>query len=197
MKQRIAIFISGRGSNMNALVEACSTGILKDLAEVVLVFSNNPKAAGLDTARQAGIDAKALDSKGKRREDFDLSVLELLQPYKVNYIVLAGYMQIISPPLIEAYAGHLINIHPADTREHQGLGAYEWALENKLDMTHITVHYVNEGVDAGRIIAQYPVNLRGATTLQDIKQRGLEVEHANYKEALKIVLESDKKRRQS
>ncbi len=197
MKQKIAIFISGRGSNMKALLEACDTGILKDLAEVVLVFSNQPKAAGLETARAVGIPTKALPSKGKRREDFDSSVLELLQPYRPNYIILAGYMQILSPVLIEAYMGHIINIHPADTRVHQGLKAYEWALDEKLEMTHITVHYVDEGVDTGRIIAQYPVNLKGTTTLQEIQQRGLAVEHANYSRAIKLVLESDLKRRQS
>jgi phosphoribosylglycinamide formyltransferase-1 len=197
MKQKLAIFISGRGSNMQAILDACATGILKDLAEVVLVFSNNPKAKGLETARMAGIPAKALDSKGRRRENFDQDVLEVLQPYRPNYLILAGYMQILSSVLIEAYAGHIINIHPADTRQHQGLGAYEWAVTNKLDTTHITVHYVDEGVDTGRIIAQYPVDLSGANTLDAVKQRGLAVEHAHYKEAIKTVLERDLKRRQS
>ena len=96
-------------------------------------------------------------------------------------------MRILSPGVIERYRNRIINIHPADTRAYQGIHGYEWAFEQRLEWTKITVHLVDEGVDTGRILAQRDVDLRGASTLDDIKQRGLRVEHALYSEVLRGV----------
>lgn len=187
MKKRIVIFISGRGSNMEAIVKTAQTGILKDCCEIVLVFANKKEARGLEIARQLGIKTAYLESKGKQREDFDIEIVTLLKPYQPDYLVLAGYMRVLSPVLIEPYRNRIINIHPADTALYQGTHGYEWAFENKLESTKITVHLVDEGVDTGKVLAQREVDLRGAISLEEIEQRGLKVEHAFYSEVLKKV----------
>lgn len=186
--KKIAIFISGRGSNMKAIMEHCQHGILKGIAEPVLVFSNKVDAAGLDYAKSQGIETACIESLGLKRAEFDRQVVDLLAGYKIDFIVLAGYMRILSPVLVQAYPKRIINIHPADTTQHQGLHGYEWAWENKLPETKITVHYVDEGLDTGSIIAQGIVDLRGAKNLDEIERRGLAVEHKLYSETLKMIL---------
>ncbi len=187
MKKRIAIFISGRGSNMETIVQQAQNGILSQVCEVVLVFSNKPQAKGLEIAKNLGIETQTFPSKGKKREEFDRTVVRLLKPYRLDYIVLAGFMRILSPVLIQSYKNRIINIHPADTDEFQGIGAYEWAFRNKKQSTKITVHFVDEGVDTGQVIAKADVDLRGADTLEEVERRGLAVEHRFYSEALKKV----------
>ena len=167
---------------MLALVEAAKTGVLKDLAEVVVVFSNKPDAPGLDAAAALGCPTAALPSQGRKREAFDAEAAALLQQYQPDLVVLAGYMRILSPAFIQPFAGRILNIHPADTQQHQGLHAYEWAFENQLPETKITVHLVDEGLDTGPILAQQTVDLRGADTLAEVERRGLAVEHELYAE---------------
>ena len=181
---RLAILLSGRGSNMLALVEATRTGLLKDLAEVAVVFSNKPDAPGLAFAAEQGCSVTSLSSQGRRREAFDAEAAALLQQYQPDLVVLAGYMRILSPAFIQPFAGRIINIHPADTHQHQGLHAYEWAFDNKLPETKITVHLVDEGLDTGPILAQQTVDLRGADTLAEVERRGLIVEHELYAQTL-------------
>ncbi|WP_310397450.1 phosphoribosylglycinamide formyltransferase [Hymenobacter sp.] len=184
MRSRLAILLSGRGSNMLALVHATKTGVLKDLAEVVVVFSNKPDAPGLEAAAALGCPTAALPSQGRQRETFDAEAAQLLQHYRPDLVVLAGYMRILSPAFIQPFAGRILNIHPADTHQHQGLHAYEWAFENKLPETKITVHLVDEGLDTGPILMQQTVDLRGADTLAEVERRGLAVEHELYASAL-------------
>lgn len=165
-------------------MESCRNGLLKDVAELVLVFANNPNAPGLAVAEAAGIPIASISSKGKKRLTFDQKVLTLLADYVLDYIVLAGYMRVLTPEFVAAYPRRIINIHPADTTQHQGLHAYEWAWEAGLETTKITVHYVDEGLDTGTIIAQYPVDLRGADSLEEVQRRGLAVEHQYYQRVL-------------
>lgn len=179
-KQRVAILISGRGSNMVALAQQAIDGPLADLAEIVLVASNNPDAAGLDRARALGLSTAAASPRGKRRSVFDRELLDLLEPFAPDWIVLAGYMRVLTPRVIRRYPGRIVNIHPADTRLHQGLHGYEWAWENRMDSTLITVHVVDEGLDTGPILAQREVDLRGVESLEQVEQRGLAVEHGFY-----------------
>jgi len=186
-KKRIAILISGRGSNMEAIVKQTRDGILEDCCEVVLVLSNKADAKGLEVAAGLGIQVACIESKGKLRESFDQEVINYLQPFNLDYIVLAGFMRILSPVLIRNYPNRIINIHPADTREFQGVGAYEWAFENKKPYTMITVHYVDEGVDTGTVIAREKVNLESADTLEEVERRGLAVEHRFYSQVLRKV----------
>ena len=181
---RLAVLISGRGSNMLALVKATQSGVLKGLAEVAVVFSNQPDAPGLAAAAALGCPVAALPSQGRKRAEFDAEAAALLLQYQPDFVVLAGYMRILSPAFIQPFAGRILNIHPADTRQHQGLHAYEWAFENQLPETKITVHLVDEGLDTGPILAQRAVDLRGADTLAEVERRGLAVEHELYAEAL-------------
>ena len=189
-RARIAILLSGRGSNMLARVEATKTGVLKGLAEVVVVFSNKPDAPGLAFAAEQGCPVASLPSQGRKREAFDAEAAQLLQQYQPDLVVLAGYMRILSPAFIQPFAGRIINIHPADTHQHQGLHAYEWAFENKLPETKITVHLVDEGLDTGPILAQQTVDLRGADTLAEVERCGLAVEHEVYARTLAELIQS-------
>jgi len=184
-KQRVAILISGRGSNMVALAEQASSGILAGCAEVVVVASNKPDAAGLDKARAMGLETRASSAVGKRRSVFDGELLDLLDPFAPDWIVLAGYMRILTPQVIRRYPGRIVNIHPADTREHQGLHGYGWAWDQRLEATRVTVHVVDEGLDTGPILGQRDVDLRGVQSLEDVEQRGLAVEHGFYAEVLR------------
>ena len=187
---RLAILLSGRGSNMMALVEATKTGVLKGLAEVAIVFSNQPDAFGLEAAAALGCPVAALPSQGRKREAFDAEAAQLLQQYQPDLVVLAGYMRILSPAFIQPFAGRILNIHPADTQQHQGLHAYEWAFDSKLPETKITVHLVDEGLDSGPILAQQAVDLRGADTLAEVERRGLAVEHELYAQALADLIQN-------
>lgn len=182
---KMVIFISGRGSNMEALIKATQEGILKGIAEPVLVFSNQPEAMGLTLAQALGVPTLSLDAQGLKRTAYDQKVIEILKDYAFEYLILAGYMRILSSEFIRNYPQKIINIHPADTRLHQGLHAYEWAFQNQMSETKITVHYVNEGVDTGQIIAQTTVDLSGAQTLNEVEERGLAIEHQFYAHTLK------------
>ena len=193
-RARLAILLSGRGSNMLALVEATKTGILKDLAEVVVVFSNKPDAFGLEAAAAVGCPVASLPSQGRKRDAFDADAAALLQQYQPDLVVLAGYMRILSPAFIQPFAGRILNIHPADTHQHQGLHAYEWAFENRLPETKITVHLVDEGLDTGPILAQQTVDLRGADTLAEVERLGLAVEHEIYARTLAELIQHGRRR---
>ncbi len=183
--KKLIVFISGRGSNMKRIIEETQNGILKGLAEVVLVFSDKPDAPGLDIARQMGIETETLSSKGLKRKEYDEEVSKIIEKYPFDFLILAGYMRILSPEFVRKYPKKIINIHPADTRRHQGLDAYKWAFENRLPETKITVHYVDEGMDTGEIIAQKTVDLRGCKTLEEVEQCGLVEEHKLYSKIIK------------
>ncbi len=188
MKKRIAILISGRGSNMEAIVRNVQAGMLQDCCTVEIVLSNKRDACGLEVARLLGIDTAVIESKGKKKAEFETEVLALLEEKHIDYIVLAGFMRILSPRIVSRYRKRIINIHPADTARFKGLGAYEWAFGKGLQSTKITVHYVDEGVDTGPVIAQKEVDFTGATTLEEVEQRGLKVEHEFYSRVLKQVV---------
>jgi phosphoribosylglycinamide formyltransferase-1 len=178
---------------MVALLKNIQKGILKDLCQVELVFSNKPDAAGLKIAEDFGMPTACIESKGKKREVFDQEVVDYLDQYHLDYIVLAGYMRILSPIFVSAYRNKIINIHPADTLEFQGVGAYEWAFRNKKEFTKITVHFVDEGVDTGKVIDKQVVDLRGCKTLEEVEKIGLATEHAFYSEALRKVFSGEYK----
>lgn len=169
---------------MEAIVKNCRLGKLKGKITPVLVFSNKVEAAGLPIAESYSLTSASISSKGHDRVTYDSKVRALIDTFQFDYIVLAGYMRILSPEFVQAYPNKIINIHPADTKVHQGLHAYEWAFEQKLPETKITVHYVEEGLDTGPIIGQKRVDLRGAETLEEVEKRGLKVEHQFYSEML-------------
>ena len=188
MIPRAAILISGRGSNMVALAKSARDGALAGCGEMVAVISSRPSAPGLARAQELGLETLALNARGMGKEVYDEALLAALESRAVDVVVLAGYMRILSPRVVARYRGRILNIHPADTAKHQGLHGYEWAFENRLPATKITVHLVDEGLDTGAVLAQREVDLRGAETLDEVERRGLAVEHELYPEALRMFL---------
>ncbi|MDA3899665.1 MAG: phosphoribosylglycinamide formyltransferase [Spirochaetes bacterium] len=185
--KNIVIFISGRGSNMEAILRSISSGVLKGVCSVSCVVSNRADAAGLDTARTYGVKTAVVVSKGVHAAEYNRKLRETVDAFSPDYIVLAGYMKILDSGFVKQYPKRIINIHPADTSAHQGLHAYEWAFENRLKKSYITVHYVDEGVDTGEVIGKAEVDMVGATSLHDYEERGLAVEHRFYSEMLKNI----------
>jgi len=187
--KRLGVLASGRGSNLRALYAATQGGPLAGVAEIVLVAGDKPEAAALSFARERGIATVAQPKGGLTREAWDAALVEALAPHRLDVIVLAGFMRILSKVFVSAYEGRILNVHPADTREHQGLDGYGFAFRAKLPATKVTVHVVDHGLDTGPIVAQREVDLRGAETLEEVELRGLAVEHALYPEALREFLE--------
>ena len=188
MTPRVAILISGRGSNMVALANSIRDGALTGCCEIAAVISSHPNAPGLALAQEMGIETLALNARGMGKEVYDDALLAALESRAVDVVVLAGYMRMLLPRVVACYRGCILNIHPADTTKHQGLHGYEWAFENRLPATKITVHLVDEGLDTGTVLAQRHVDLRGADTLEEVERRGLATEHELYPEALKEFL---------
>ena len=189
---KAAILISGRGSNMEAIIKNTHEGKLKGVCEIALVLSNKPEVPGLHKAELLGIETKVIASKGKTRTVFDTSVVQLLKIYSIDYVILAGYDRILSPLFVSAFKNRIINIHPADTNAYQGLHGYQWAFENHLKETKITVHLVDEGVDTGRILAQRTIDISGCATLEEIEQLGLQTENVFYSEVLEKFFKNSK-----
>ena len=189
--KRIGILISGRGSNMKAIVRNTRDGILRGWCEVAVVLSNVPGASGLGVAKDMGVPTAVVDSTSKKRRVFEREMTAVLEEFGIDYVVLAGFMRILSPQFIGHYRNRIINIHPADTNRFRGLGGYEWAYKKRLSTTKITVHCVDEGVDTGTVLAQQTVDLRGAETLEEIERRGLAVEHTFYSAVLLRIMRGD------
>ncbi len=187
MKKKIIIMISSRGSNMLAIVRNVQSGILKDICTIQSVFSNKPDAEGLQKTKSFGIKTKIIESRGKKRKTYNTMLLDWLKQQNPDFIILAGYMKILSPKIIKEFQKMIINIHPADTSFHQGLHGYEWAFENKLERTIITVHFVDKGLDTGSVIGKKEVNISDCETIEEVEQTGLKVEHRFYSECLKEV----------
>ncbi|SCA63143.1 Phosphoribosylglycinamide formyltransferase [Chlamydiales bacterium SCGC AG-110-M15] len=188
MAQRIIILISGRGSNMEAILQSSRAGLLQAQCEIVGVISNKPGASGLAIAESYGISTSIVPSKGKSREDFDRELMGEIDRIGADLIVLAGFMRILTPVFIQHYPKRIINIHPADTTAHQGVNGYKWAWEEGLAETFVTVHFVDEGVDTGEVIGKRSVDLRGTSTLEEVEREGLKVEHEFYSEMILSVL---------
>jgi phosphoribosylglycinamide formyltransferase-1 len=158
---------------------------LADCCDPVLVVSDRADAAGLATARSAGVETRVVPSKGVNRETFDRELLRVLEPMSPDFIVLAGFMRILGPGVVGRFRGRIVNIHPADTKLFKGIGGYEWAWRTGLEVTKITVHLVDEGVDTGPVLAQSDLPLTGVSSLEELERRGLAVEHSLYSRALR------------
>ncbi|MEN6369339.1 MAG: formyltransferase family protein [Thermotogota bacterium] len=188
--RRVAVLISGRGSNLGRILAEVCSGCLSDVCDVVVVVSNRPSAGGLKIARRAGVPTCVVPSCGLGADAYGQRLLEALEPWHVDALVLAGFMRVLSPAVVRRFRDRIVNIHPADTAAYQGMDGYGWAFERGLPETTITVHLVDEGVDTGRVLAQETVSLQGAATLDEVKRRGLNVEHDLYSRTLRRWLES-------
>lgn len=184
---RIAVFISGRGSNFMALHENIKKGIIKD-AEISVVFSNKEDAKGLDYAKKENIEVIVIPSKDyNNRQEYDKKIVEALKPYNINLICLAGYMRIVTHELIKAYENKIINIHPALLPSFKGLHAQKQALEYGVKYSGCTVHFVDDGMDSGAIILQKVVEVYDDDTEDTLSERILKQEHIAYSEAVSLL----------
>lgn len=186
-RARIGILISGRGSNMIALTDAVQAGRLPD-AEVVVVVSDQPTAAGLNHAAARGIETLVIERRGRRRAEHDREIVAALRARKVDVICLAGYMRVLSSEFIDAFRGRILNIHPSLLPSFPGLNAQQQALAHGVKWTGCTVHFVDETLDGGPIIAQRPVPVHDEDTVESLSARILEQEHQLYAEAVTMVL---------
>lgn len=185
---RLAVLLSGRGSNFLALAEATRRGELP--AEIVLVLSNEPEAPGLARARELGLPAVAVPHRGAGgREEHERRVLEELAHAKAEWIALAGYMRFLSPSFVAAYARRIVNVHPSLLPAFPGLEAQQQALDHGVRLSGCTVHLVHTGLDSGPIVEQRSVPVLEGDHREDLASRILEQEHQAYVRGLRRLLE--------
>lgn len=186
---RIAILISGRGTNMQALLDACASDNYP--AEVAIVISNRPKAAGLQRAIDVGVTVAVVDNKDfETREAFDEALSERLKLAEVDYVCLAGFMRILTPQFVSDWYGRLINIHPSLLPSFKGLHVHERMISAGVKIGGCTVHFVSAEMDDGPIIGQAAVPVLPNDTPETLAARILEQEHRLYPQALRIVIEN-------
>jgi formyltetrahydrofolate-dependent phosphoribosylglycinamide formyltransferase len=183
----LAVLISGRGSNMEALLKAASDPEFP--ARPVLVLSNRPDASGLKIAEAAGVAAVAIDHKtyGKDREAFELHVDAMLRGAEVEVIALAGFMRVLTPWFVKRWEGRMINIHPSLLPKYKGLDTHQRAIDAGDTEAGCSVHWVSAGVDEGEIIAQARVPILAGDSAESLAARTLPAEHKLYPEALKLA----------
>src|SRR5712692_5042324 len=184
-KLRLAVLASGRGSNLQAIIDAIENGKLN--AALAVVISNKPEAAALARAHKHGAPAVFLDPKATPdREAYDAVILEHLRKYNVGLVALAGYMKIVTRVIIDAYAHRIMNIHPSLLPAFPGLAAQQQALDWGIKVSGCTVHFVTEGVDTGPIIRQAAVPVQENDTAETLEARILAEEHRIYPETIQL-----------
>jgi phosphoribosylglycinamide formyltransferase-1 len=190
VKKRIAILISGRGSNMLALSDAVNEGRIPN-AEIAIVISDKAGARGIELAQERGLETRVVERRGRNREEHELEIISILRERQVDLICLAGYMRLLSPCFVEAFRGRILNIHPSLLPAFPGLDAQRQALENGAKVSGCTVHFVDETLDGGPIIAQRAVTVLDNDTVETLSERILEQEHQLYPEAVRLILAAD------
>jgi phosphoribosylglycinamide formyltransferase-1 len=184
--KRIAVLISGRGSNFEAIAARVAGGAIP--AEIAIVISNRAAAPGLETARKLDIPRVAIPSKGLDREVYDGMLLEELDRHQVDVVCLAGFMRMLSARFIRHFPQRILNIHPSLLPAFPGLDAQAQALEHGVRITGCTAHFVDEQLDAGPIILQAAVPVLDNDTAETLSARILKEEHRIYPEAIRLVL---------
>jgi phosphoribosylglycinamide formyltransferase 1 len=183
----LGILLSGRGSNFVAIADSIDAGRISD-ARIAVVMSNRADAPGVATARQRGLNAVVIPSKGRTREEHDREVVGTLKQHNVNLICLAGYMRLLSPWFVQQFPRRILNIHPSLLPAFPGLEAQEQAFAYGVKVSGCTVHFVDEELDHGAIIVQKAVAVLGSDDEHSLAARILEQEHVAYTEAINIVL---------
>ncbi len=185
--KNLGILLSGRGSNFEAIAKNVTAGKIPN-ARIAVVVSNKPDAGGLETARQMGITALAIPSKGRGREEHDRAVVAALKEHKVDLVCLAGYMRLLSPWFVQQFPQRILNIHPSLLPSFPGLEAQEQAFAYGVKVSGCTVHLVDEELDHGAIIVQKTVPVLDTDDEHTLAERILEQEHIAYSEAINFVL---------
>jgi len=184
---KLGILLSGRGSNFLAIADNVAAGKIPG-AEIAVVVSNRPEAPGIEAARQRGLKALVIPSKGKTREQHDGEVVAALKDAQVDLIVLAGYMRLLSPWFVKQFPNRIINIHPSLLPAFPGLDAQKQAFEYGVKVSGCTVHFVDEQLDHGAIIVQRTVEVLPDDDDHSLAQRILEQEHVAYSEAIRLIV---------
>jgi len=190
---KLAILISGRGSNMKAIIGAIKKQNIP--IEPVIIISNKPTANGLKTAKKLGVQTEIVESKGFQgsRWEYDQKIIRILEKYEItsknSLICLAGFMRILSPEFIKKFKNQILNIHPSILPAFPGLDAQRQAIEAGVSHSGCTVHFVDEGVDTGPIIVQETVKIKDGDTEETLSKRILVKEHKAYIKAVKLIAE--------
>jgi phosphoribosylglycinamide formyltransferase, formyltetrahydrofolate-dependent len=189
---RLAVLVSGRGSNLQAIIDAIEGGTLS--AEIAVVLSNKQDAGGLERARKHGVpqvwlDPKLFAGQPDSREAYDRAVLDVLRKYEVDLVLLAGYMKIVTPVLLTAFENRMMNIHPSLLPSFPGLDVQKKAIDHGCKIAGCTVHFVTEGVDEGPIIIQAAVPILEGDTPDVLAARILVEEHKIYPRAIQLYAE--------
>ncbi len=184
----IGILLSGRGSNFVAIADSIDAGRIPG-ARISVVISNRPEAPGIETARQRGLNAVVIPSKGRVREEHDADVVKALKENGVELVCLAGYMRLISPWFVKQFPNKILNIHPSLLPAFPGLDAQAQAYQYGVKVSGCTVHFVDEDLDHGAIILQKTVPVLETDDEHELAERILEQEHIAYTEAIRIVVE--------
>ena len=188
MNRRLGVLISGRGSNLQALIDAIAERRLD--ASIALVISNRADATGLERARAAGIEAICVPHRAfATRDDYDRALVKELRARDVGLVCLAGFMRLVGAPLIEAFPNRILNIHPSLLPAFPGLDAQQQAIEHGVKVSGATVHLVTAELDGGPIVVQRAVPVMPGDTAETLAARILEQEHRAYPEAVQIVLD--------
>jgi len=185
--KKLGILLSGRGSNFEAIARNVQAG--KIPAEIGVVISNKEEAVGLATARQMGLKAVCIPSKGKEREAFERELVAALRDNEVDLVCLAGFMRVLTPYFIREFRGRILNIHPALLPSFPGVEAQKQALDYGVKWTGCTVHFVDEGVDTGPVVCQAAVPVLDEDTPETLAARILKEEHRIYTEAVCLIVE--------
>lgn len=192
--RRLGILVSGSGTNMASIAEACAAGPLTGLAVPALVLSNKPGVGALEKAARFGIPAEVVPHAGHpTRESHEQAVLDRLREHRVDLVVLAGYMRILTPAFLSGAPGPVLNIHPVPTHLYQGAAGYEdlWARRDRIAANYPTVHLVDAGVDTGDVVLYgLPYPTAEAASLEALRERGLAEEHQLYPEAIRYLVSS-------
>jgi phosphoribosylglycinamide formyltransferase-1 len=184
--KRVGVLISGRGSNLQALLDAARAGSLG--GEIAVTISNVEGAPGLERARQSGVPALVSDHRGRTREEHDAAVAGLLKDHGVDLVCLAGYMRLLSPAFLRAFPERVLNVHPSLLPAFPGRDAQRQAWEHGVKVSGATVHVVDEALDAGPIVAQEAVPVLEGDGPAELAARILEAEHRIYPKAVRVVL---------
>ncbi|MGI9054175.1 MAG: phosphoribosylglycinamide formyltransferase [Pyrinomonadaceae bacterium] len=189
---KLGILISGRGSNMTAIVEAVQSGRIPD-SEVVVVISDKRSAQGLEKARERGIETVVVARNKRSREEHDAEIISELKRRGVELVCLAGYMRLLSPEFIRTFPDKIVNIHPGLLPSFPGLDAQAQAVEYGVKISGCTIHFVDEHLDHGAIILQKAVEVRDGDTAETLSAKILAHEHALYVGALKRIVKGNYK----
>jgi len=188
INRRLGVLISGRGSNLQALIDAIVDRRLD--ATIAVVISNRPEAAGLDRARAAGIETVTLSHREfSTRDDYDRALVTELQARDIGLVCLAGFMRLVGAPLIEAFPNRILNIHPSLLPAFPGLDAQKQAIAHGVRISGVTVHLVTAELDGGPIVVQRAVPVMAGDTAETLAARILEQEHRAYPEAVQLILD--------